>query len=135
MDFKLTYRFPTEVFSSKEAVCSADNAMQPLYGKLAAPSNPIMNGFRETRDSGATTNWDATPASYHGDANHTFGKIIYKKMYQQTIRTLFHGIGCSKQRYYLVLTLYCDFVKQCKNVYVKYLCLESHLITDFESTF
>lgn len=56
MVLKLTYRFPTEVFSSNDAVWSAESAMQPLYGRLAAPSNPIMNGFRETRDSGATTN-------------------------------------------------------------------------------
>lgn len=44
------------VISSKEAFCKANNAVQPLYGKLAAPSNPIINGFLDMRDSGATTN-------------------------------------------------------------------------------
>lgn len=55
MGMMLSHRFPIDVVSSKEAAWSADNAMHPLYGKLAAPSKPMINGFRDMRDSGATT--------------------------------------------------------------------------------
>lgn len=63
------------VFSFKLAVFKAISATHPLYGKLAAPSNPIIKGLRPTRDSGTTTISEARPVSYHGEATQTSSPI------------------------------------------------------------
>lgn len=68
-------RLPMQFVSSNSADCSAVSATQPAYGRLAAPSKPMINGFREMRDSGATTNCEAQPAVYHGAASHTSSPI------------------------------------------------------------
>lgn len=68
-------RFPMQFVSSNWAAFNAVSAAQPLYGRLAAPSKPMINGLREIRDSLATTNCDAKPAAYHGAASHTSSPI------------------------------------------------------------
>lgn len=69
------YLFPAQLCSSNPAVFRAVSATHPLYGRLAAPSNPMMNGLRPTRDSDATTTSLDSPGSYHGAANHTSSPI------------------------------------------------------------
>lgn len=68
-------RFPMQFVSSNSADCNAVRATQPLYGRLAAPSKPMINGLRDILDSEATTNWEANPAAYHGAASQTSSPI------------------------------------------------------------